>query len=243
MADMAALARLRRAYARIGCLEDAATVADMAALAPLPRRPPVGPRAQPCRHPCAIQRHISPRLAIRALLLGVCLMLSSACAGGPEVVRLGAPAPRFALPNVDGGTVRLGELKGRPVVVNSWATWCAPCREEMPLLEEAYEHYRARGLAVIAVNMEEDERIVRRWIDQGGFTFTFVRDTDGTQVKRWNVNSAPTTWFVDADGVARDVKFGALSRGELEARIDRLLNVGAAAAPDRASRRAAVLGQ
>jgi peroxiredoxin len=93
----------------------------------------------------------------------------------------------------------------------------------MPLLQEAYERYRERGLVVIAINMEEPESVVRRWVEQGGFTLTFVRDADGTQVKRYNVTSAPTTYFVDPAGVIRDLKLGAVTRADLDSKVAALL--------------------
>jgi peroxiredoxin len=165
-------------------------------------------------------------VAWRGALVGLAvaaLMVASGCTPAATVARLGGPAPEFALPDLGGQTVRLGDFKGRPVVINFWATWCAPCREEMPLLQEAYERYRERGLVVIAINMEEPESVVRRWVEQGGFTLTFVRDADGTQVKRYNVTSAPTTYFVDSAGVIRDVKLGAVTRADLDGKVAALL--------------------
>ncbi len=157
------------------------------------------------------------------LLLGSALLLSAACAPAATVARLGGPAPEFALPRLDGSTVRLADFKGRPVVINFWATWCAPCREEMPVIQEVYERYRERGLAVVAINMEEPEGVVRRLVEQGGFTLTFARDADGAQVKRYNVTSAPTTYFIGADGIIRDVKLGAVTQADLDTKVQALL--------------------
>ncbi|HZU06784.1 MAG TPA: TlpA disulfide reductase family protein [Chloroflexota bacterium] len=164
----------------------------------------------------------APR-AWRAGGLLALLAIAVACGQPAAAARLGSPAPDFALQNVDGTTVRLSELRGKPVVVNFWATWCAPCREEMPAMQEVYEQYRDRGLVILAVNMEEDVRLVRRWIEQGGFTFTFLLDSEGELVKRYNVTAAPTSYFIGRDGVIRDLKLGALSRSEMQAKVEKLL--------------------
>jgi cytochrome c biogenesis protein CcmG/thiol:disulfide interchange protein DsbE len=150
------------------------------------------------------------------------LVVATACAPA-TVARVGSPAPDFTLPSVDGPPVRLADLKGRPVFVNFWATWCAPCREEMPAMQALYERYRDQGLVLLAVNMEEDEARVRRWIEQGGYTFTFLLDSDGQLVKRYNVNAAPTSYFIDRDGVIRDLKLGAISPAEMETKVRGLL--------------------
>ncbi len=148
--------------------------------------------------------------------------LAVGCQAQPEA-RLGGVAPDFTLASVDGSRVRLADLKGKPVLVNFWATWCTPCREEMPIMQEVYEQYRARGLAILAVNMEEDEARVGQWIEQGGYTFTFVLDSDGQQVKRYNVNAAPTSYFIGRDGVIRDLKLGAISPSEMRGKVETLL--------------------
>jgi peroxiredoxin len=121
------------------------------------------------------------------VLLGVLLL--AACGTAPAA-RLGSPAPDFTLQTVDGTPLRLSDLKGKPVFMNFWATWCVPCREEMPAMQALYEQYRDRGLVILAVNMEEDEARVRRWVDQGGFTYTFVLDSEGQQLKRYNFSTA-----------------------------------------------------
>ena len=162
----------------------------------------------------------STQYSVLSTLLALALV---ACNSAQPAARLGGPAPDFNLPTADGGTVRLADLKGKPVLINFWATWCQPCREEMPAMQELYEQYRDRGLMILAVDMEEDLRPVRRWIDQGGYTFTFLLDSEGEQVKRYNINASPTSYFVGRDGVIRDLKLGALSRTEMQTKIEKLL--------------------
>jgi len=157
-------------------------------------------------------------------MLGALLVLGLVVGCGPAAeARMGSPAPDFTLQTADGATVQLAQLKGKPVWVNFWATWCVPCREEMPAMQEIYEQYRGRGLTIVAVNMEEDVSTVRRWIDSGGFPFTFALDSDGAQVKRYNVKAAPTSYFVGPDGVIRDLKLGQISRAEMQAKVEKLL--------------------
>lgn len=161
-----------------------------------------------------------------APLLGTLAAIWLAACGAQPAARLGSPAPDFTLQRVGGEALRLSDLKGQPVFVNFWATWCTPCREEMPAMQELYERYRDQGLVILAINMEEDEARVRRWVEQGGFTYTFVLDSDGQQVKRYNVNAAPTSYFIGRDGVIRDLKLGAISRDEMVSKIERILAAG-----------------
>jgi peroxiredoxin len=154
-------------------------------------------------------------LLLAAFVLGAC--------GPPPAARLGSPAPDFTLQTVDGDPLRLSDLKGKAVFMNFWATWCTPCREEMPAMQELYDEHRNRGLVILAVNMEEDQARVRLWVEQGGFTYTFVLDSDGEQVKRYNVKAAPTSYFIGRDGVIRDLKLGAISRAEMQAKVEKLL--------------------
>jgi peroxiredoxin len=93
----------------------------------------------------------------------------------------------------------------------------------MPAMQEVYDQYREQGLVILAIDMEEDSRTVRRWIEQGGFTFTFLLDSDGEQVKRYNVTAAPTSYFVDRGGIIRDLKLGALNRTEMQAKVQQLV--------------------
>ena len=178
-------------------------------------------RARPATPPRAAASSAASGAGCRVFAVAALLLLA-AC-GAPPAARLGSPAPDFTLETPDGSTVRLSELKGKPVFINFCATWCGPCREEMPAMQELFDQYRDRGLVILAVEMEEDARVVRRWIEQGGYTFTFVLDKEGEQVKRYNVTAAPTSYFVGRDGVIRDLKLGALSRAEMQSKVEKLM--------------------
>jgi peroxiredoxin len=92
-------------------------------------------------------------------------LLLAACSQNTPAARMGGQAPDFTLQTADGGTVRLADLKGQPVFINFWATWCDPCREEMPAMQAVYDQYKDRGLVILAIDMEEDQRRVQRWIE------------------------------------------------------------------------------
>ncbi len=162
-------------------------------------------------------------LSTQYSVLSTLLIVWLAACGPAPAAKLGSPAPDFTLNTPDGSTVQLAQLKGKPVWINFWATWCVPCREEMPAMQELYEQYRDKGLVILAVNMEEDGPTVQRWIDSGGYSFTFVLDSDGQQVKRYNVKAAPTSYFVGRDGVIQDQKLGQISRTEMVSKLDKLL--------------------
>ena len=130
---------------------------------------------------------------------------------------LGASAPSFALARLDGERVDLRTLRGTPLVLNFWATWCEPCRIEMPLLQSRYEAGRAQGLRVLAVNFDEAEPLVRSFVEDLGLTFDVLLDPGAYVQGLYRVRGYPTTFFVDARGVIRGHKVGALEPAELDA--------------------------
>jgi thiol-disulfide isomerase/thioredoxin len=129
--------------------------------------------------------------------------------------RVGAPAPDFSWVTPAGPTTRLAALHGGPVVVNFWATWCVPCRTEMPLLEAVANTTDA---SFLEVDLEEDAPAVRAFFDQLQLTrLSPVVDTDGAVFRRWGVVSLPTTFFVDRDGIVRTVEIGPLTEERVRA--------------------------
>ena len=136
----------------------------------------------------------------------------------------GQPAPDFTLRTLDGGEVRLGELRGKLVVLNFWATWCGPCREEMPLFEQAIAERAADGLVILAVNVRESEEQVRPFVQRLGLTYPIGMDKNGTLARRYRVRSYPTTYFIGRDGAVEGRRVGAYTRQILFGRLSQLLD-------------------
>src|SRR6266508_5628701 len=109
-------------------------------------------------------------------------------------------APSFALPRLDGkGTVTLASLRGKPVVLNFWASWCEPCKDEAPLLQRAHVRYGSR-VAFVGVDAQDFRVDGRRFVRRYGLTYTNLHDGEGSTLGRFGVTGFPETWFVDARG-------------------------------------------
>lgn len=134
----------------------------------------------------------------------------------PEV---GHPAPDFALKDLDGNTVRLSDLRGKVVFINFWATWCPPCRAEMPEIEALHQEYKDKGVVVIGVDIREPETTVRQYIQQGGFSWTIVLDSTGEVAAEYQIAAIPTSFFVDKEGIIRAVNVGAMTKRAMEAKL------------------------
>jgi peroxiredoxin len=129
---------------------------------------------------------------------------------GPEV---GALAPAIEGQAVDGEPVSLKGWRGQPVVVNFWATWCAPCLEEMPALQAAA---RSRpDVRFVGVNAGEPVAAIRQWAEARGLEFPLMADGDGSLVRAYQVRGLPATFFIDSAGVIREVVYGPLASGQV----------------------------
>ncbi len=129
---------------------------------------------------------------------------------------VGAPAPDFTLTDLGGKTVRLSDYKGQAVLVNFWATWCGPCRAEMPLLQDRYTTFHDSGLEILGVNIGEDLETIRPFIEDLGLGFTVLLDTDLQVNDSYRVLGYPTTIAVDRDGKVVDVHVGAWLDDQLD---------------------------
>jgi cytochrome c biogenesis protein CcmG, thiol:disulfide interchange protein DsbE len=141
-----------------------------------------------------------------------------ALAGRSVGLNVGDVAPDFEFSTFQGERLRLSDLRGRPVLLNFWASWCIPCRKEMPLMEHALREHEAHGLAVVAVNYGErigpaQAFLERLEIDLQGFTFAYDPRQDVGQ--RYAILGLPVTYFVDAEGVITKVVPGELTEGIL----------------------------
>lgn len=144
-------------------------------------------------------------------------------AGVPNLVapRVDALAPAMQLTTFDGKQVSLGELlkQHKVVLVNFWATWCPPCRAEMPDIEAVYERFGPQGLTVAAVNMQESDHQVAGYAQEGGYTFPLLLDPTGVVANAYRVMSLPTSYFVGQDGRVLAVNMGAMTQASLEDKL------------------------
>ena len=111
------------------------------------------------------------------------------------------PAPNFTFPRLDGpGTLELASLRGKAVVINFWASWCAPCKTELPLLEALWRKYRPRGAVVLGVATRDAKKYARRLMRRSGVTYPNVHDGSGSTWSKYGVGGLPETFFVGRSG-------------------------------------------
>jgi peroxiredoxin len=150
--------------------------------------------------------------------------LSASSAGtGPKE---GEPAPEFTIDVMDGSSVRLSELRGQVVWLNFWATWCPPCRRELPEIEQVASAHADSGLAVLLVNVGEGAGDVRAFAEKLHLDLDIALDSNSELARRYRVTGLPMNFFIDKDGVMRAIRYGALDREEMEDRVGALLSEG-----------------
>jgi peroxiredoxin len=142
--------------------------------------------------------------------------------GASIKVQVDAIAPDFELESLSGEWIRLSELNGKVVLINFWATWCGPCRVEMPAFQSRYEHF-SEDLVILAINEHDTPDEMQTFIDESGFTFNVLYDVDGTVHREYLVRGFPTSFLVDADGKLRIQHIGMMTETQLD---DYLAEVG-----------------
>ncbi|MDG6110499.1 TlpA family protein disulfide reductase [Dactylosporangium aurantiacum] len=142
----------------------------------------------------------------------------------PATVTLSRPAPPLRGSTLDGGRFDLAEQRGRVVLVNVWASWCAPCRDELPAVATAQRRWSEQGLTVVGVDMRDGAEPARRLLDELGLgTLVTVTDPKGTTAVAWGVRGVPETFVVDRSGTVRVWAQGAVDMAWLEAQIPKAL--------------------
>ena len=137
----------------------------------------------------------------------------------------GFEAPDFTLQNLDGEQVSLSGLRGQAVLVNFWATWCPPCKAEMPAIQKVYDEYKAQGFTVLAVNMTfQDTGDIPGFLAEYGLDFPVLLENSGQVAKTYLIRSLPTSFFIDREGVIQEVVVGGpMAEALLRARIEAIL--------------------
>jgi cytochrome c biogenesis protein CcmG, thiol:disulfide interchange protein DsbE len=136
----------------------------------------------------------------------------------------GDPAPPLRLQTLDGGRVDLAALRGRPVVVNFWATWCEPCVREFPLLRQAAAKHRPDRLAVVGVLVNDRPAAARDFVRAYGATWPVGLDPAATTAGRWGAVGLPHTWFVRPDGTLASHQLGELTQAALDRQLAEILD-------------------
>ena len=129
---------------------------------------------------------------------------------GVSAAMIKGKAPDFTLKSLKGENIKLSELQGEVVMINFWASWCAPCREEMPILNDLYKKYRDAGFTLLAVNVEEDTKGAKKMIRDLRVMFPVLFDTSNDVSKKYDVQAMPSTVLVDRDGNLRYLHRGYL---------------------------------
>jgi len=138
--------------------------------------------------------------------------------------KVGNLAPDFQLNNLDGESVSLSDLRGKPVLINFWATWCPYCVDEMPYIQEVYDEWLSKGLVVLAINKGESPSKVEEFVKDYDLSFPVLLDVKGDVANKYNIRPLPTTFFIDKDGIIRDIRIGAFqSKQEIEKSLIKIM--------------------
>lgn len=140
--------------------------------------------------------------------IAVSLLLSLFAGAAAANLTPAAPAPDFALKSLGGSNLRLREQRGQVVMVNFWATWCGPCRVEMPHLNRLYEKYRSSGFQLLGVNIDDDPSQAQQLVAKLGLRFPVLLDSDKQVSRLYDLTTMPSTVLIDRDGRVRYVHRG-----------------------------------
>jgi thiol-disulfide isomerase/thioredoxin len=142
---------------------------------------------------------------------------------GAQAPRVGQPAADFQITSPDGQPLSLAQFKGRPVWINFWASWCAPCRAEFPDMDAVYRKHQDRGLVLLAISYAEQPAEVAAYIERAQPAFTIGVDPAGTVAGQYRVLGLPTHVFVDAEGIVRDIRVGPMNQELMQEKLATIL--------------------
>ena len=170
--------------------------------------------------PCAKPWTLATKLILAALLACTVGGMAPACAKTPGEVAIGEVLRDAPMLGLNGPARRLSEFRGRPLIITVWASWCGPCREEMPTLQTFYEKYKSNGFVLIGVNQEETRKVVEPFVKEFGLTFPIWLDPAYLATEQaFKTLNLPSSYVIDRAGVVRLMWVGEISRAMLEKHV------------------------
>ncbi|MDX8364792.1 thiol-disulfide oxidoreductase ResA [Cytobacillus sp. IB215665] len=169
------------------------------------------------------QRLIMRTVILVVLLAALGYALYSNIFMTKEAVAKGDQAPDFVLTDLEGNTHRLSDYKGQGVFLNFWGTWCKPCELEMPYMNNQYQYFKDKGVEIIAVDIDESEFSVKKFVDKHGLTFPVVIDEDSQVMNAYDVGNLPTTFLIDKDGKVVDIVNKTMSESDVKQYMESII--------------------
>lgn len=146
---------------------------------------------------------------ITMLTITVLVLLTGCSVGFTKNTTQEKAAPDFRLKNLDGQFVTLSEFRGKPVLINFWASWCQPCREEMPYLQQVYDEWTSKGLVLLTIDMGETPAAINKFFAENNLSLPVLLDTDKEVGREYGITGVPETFLIDKNGIIRKKQIGA----------------------------------
>lgn len=178
---------------------------------------------QASRHLRLARRRRSNAAAVVVMAIGGALLLGALALALIPPAEANEQAPNFTAPALDGSTLTLADYRGKTVILNFWASWCPPCRAEMPGLYQYYREHQDEGLVMIAVNVGESRDIAEAFIQENGFDFPVALDPYSEVADQFGISSLPVTVVIGQDGEIKYQHLGLITRDVLDPQVRPLL--------------------
>ncbi|MEE8413457.1 MAG: TlpA disulfide reductase family protein [Dehalococcoidales bacterium] len=159
------------------------------------------------------------RVALGIFVVALLFLLANQNSTAAVGLNKGDMAPDFTLTDLDGNQVSLSDFRGKTVFLNFWATWCPPCRAEMPEMAAVYQEYTDKEVVIIGIDIQEPAETVRQFVQDQGYSWTFLLDTSGMVTADYEIVAIPTSFFLDKEGIIRAVNVNAMTKREIEAKL------------------------
>jgi peroxiredoxin len=152
-------------------------------------------------------------------------LIISATVTASLATTVGEKAPDFRLPRLTGEEVALASFQGKVTLVNFWASWCVPCRDELPALQKIYDKYRDRPFEIVGINLDKQRKNAHTSVERYGLNFTVLHDPNSTVIRRYQGKAMPCSYLIDQNGVIREVfnGFSTKKQARMETAIEQLL--------------------